>query len=137
MKIYATDAESCFVDITEAVQALYDLAMMGNGYGSGFWSYEDAAPVLKLAKLMDWDADDELQKYADEKLFLTERAAYLSDNDLNAEKCVEGRQERLPVLGGYQLVTRWRVKKHDHAYSTTGQCMWYSCDAKEQDVPRR
>ena len=34
-------------DITQGVQALYDLVISSMNWGSGFWSWEDALPVAR------------------------------------------------------------------------------------------
>ena len=37
-------------DITEGVQALYDLVISSMDWGSGFWTYEDALPVAQVGR---------------------------------------------------------------------------------------
>jgi hypothetical protein len=51
-------------DITDAVGALYDLAVGSMDYSSGFWSEEDAVPVALLARLCGFGGAEGLEKYA-------------------------------------------------------------------------
>jgi hypothetical protein len=51
------------VDVTEGVQALYDLVINSMDWGSGFLSYEEALPVAKLAELCGFKDIEEAQRY--------------------------------------------------------------------------
>ena len=136
VKIYAADPDRqlASTDITEGVQALYDLAIHSMDYGSGFWSYEDAAPVAKLATLMGWDGADGLQQYADDQLHKTEASAWARDNGhLTYESWYESFMIRQEYADGSVVAyPSWRLKQHEHVFSTVGRCMWHQCTEKEQ-----
>ncbi len=52
-KVHAGD-----VDITEAVQILYDIAHSSMDWGSGFLDNEEMETVIRLAVLMGWQVPD-------------------------------------------------------------------------------
>lgn len=55
-------------DVTEGVQALYDLVLSSLDWGSGFWSYEDALPVAQIARLAGFGRCEEAERYVREAL---------------------------------------------------------------------
>lgn len=95
-------------DVTEGVQALYDLVISSMDWGSGFWSYEDALPVAKIATLAGFERCDEAERYVREALHEKESAEWRRKTGLDAE---------------YQIVP------HDHVWSSAGKCMWRFCEA--------
>jgi hypothetical protein len=59
-KIEAVLTDGSRHDVTEAVQALYDLVVQSLDWGSGFLTVEDAVPVADIARLCGFgDAPDE------------------------------------------------------------------------------
>jgi len=54
-------------DVTEGVQALYDLATGSMDFGSGFWTFEDALPVARIARLCGFSLVEEVERYVREK----------------------------------------------------------------------
>ena len=116
-------------DITEAVQALYDLALDSMNYGSGFWGYEDAAPVLKLAKLMSWEGMEGLQKYHDDELFKCEQSAYLRAEDLSPFQLHGSYVPVVKTRSDGSVITRhvFQPNPHEHEFSATGPCLFPKC----------
>jgi hypothetical protein len=111
IRIYARDGEA-ETDITEGVQALYDLVIGSMNWGSGFWTAEDAAPVAKLARACGFERAEEAERYLNEQLHSEEQKAF--------------------------LLTRldWRTQMmapHDHVFSSAGKCLWPGC--KETGTP--
>ncbi len=106
-------------DVTEGVQALYDLVISSMDWGSGFWSYEDALPVAQIARLAGFDRCDEAEQYVREALHSKESREY---------------QKQQAELGR----THWgewnRVFPHDHVFSSAGKCMWRGCFAQDHQT---
>lgn len=109
-KITHVADDGTVTDVTSAVQALYDLAVSSMDYTSGFWSYEDAAPVAELAKRCEFRGYEGIEKYARDELHKTEASAWQRDN----------------LSGGGSFGYEWRVP-HEHAFSVAGRCMWPGC----------
>jgi hypothetical protein len=95
-------------DVTEGVQALYDLVLSSMDWGSGFWSYEDALPVAKIARLAGFEQCDEAERYVREAL-------HTKESDEWRRKSKLGEQ--------------WSNAPHDHVFSSAGKCMWRYCKA--------
>ena len=93
------------VDITEGVQALYDLVISSMDWGSGFWSFEDAVPVAIVARAMGFPKVAEVEKY-------------LLARQREENRWPSTEQRPVPVPG------------HDHLYSAKGRCMWPKCSAE-------
>lgn len=66
-RAYARDADGTETDITEGVQALYDLVISSMDWGSGFWTAEDARPVAILARRMRFERAEEAERYLRER----------------------------------------------------------------------
>ena len=102
-------------DVTEGVQALYDLVISSLNWGSGFWSYEDALPVARIARLGGFKRSKEAERYVREALHCEESGAWRTAH--------------------WQ---RWGDPSgpfpHDHVFSTVGRCMWPQC--KEEGAAR-
>jgi hypothetical protein len=54
------------IDVTEAVQALYDLVVQSMDWGSGFLTAEDAEPVALIARVCGFERLDEAERYLEE-----------------------------------------------------------------------
>lgn len=115
-------------DVTEALQALYDLAVGSSGWGSGFWSAEDAEPVALMARTCGFEEVDEITKYIQDRREHEERDAFL-------------RQHYSEIFpdGPTDVVLRKRTANalsgHEHVYSSAlGKCMWPGCKAKDSQV---
>ena len=127
----------CFadpVDVTDAVGALYDLCLSSMDYGSGFWSYEDAKPVADMAALMGYESREEIDKYRDNQLFLTERAAYYQDKGIIPFNMPYHREKVTITRDDGSMITQWKIIPvyHEHAFSTPGRCMWPECREKRE-----
>jgi hypothetical protein len=101
-------------------------------YGSGFWTYEDAAPVAKMAELMGYENVEAISKYRDAKLFEEEQTAFCRDHNIGwfnrgiayTESVIhypDGSTRR-----GYREVPA----VHEHEFATNGRCLWPMCEEK-------
>jgi len=72
--IYAQAADGTQTEITEGVQALYDLVIGSMNWGSGFWTVEDAAPVAQIAQLCGFAGVEETDRYLRERQRDNQRA---------------------------------------------------------------
>lgn len=123
MNIVVRDDEGREQDITEGVQALYDLVLNSMDWGSGFLSAEDARPVALLARACGFERAAEAERYLRERRHSEEAAVFITAK--NKEYGVQ-RQE------GWQLSRPWYGNhgvpiEHDHVMSTAGRCMWPGC----------
>lgn len=110
-----------YVDVTDAVQALYDLAVGSLDFGSGFWTADDAEPVAMLARLCGFTGFEVVESYvqgARDNQEANERTEFQA-------RLPHPRAIRIPGTGDARgaLVP----VEHDHAYSTRGNCMWPHC----------
>jgi len=112
IRIYARDGET-ETDITEGVQALYDLVIGSMNWGSGFWTAEDAAPVAKLARACGFERAGEAERYLNEQLHSEQQSAF-----------IRSRPGPWRDVAGMAL-------RHDHVFSPAGKCVWPACAAKE------
>lgn len=103
------------VDITEGVQALYDLVISSMDWGSGFLNYEDAVPVAELARACGFEKAEEAERYLREQLHSREQEEFI--NRLNRE-----RTDRRIYVKGFM-----HGQTHDHVFSSAGKCMWPGC----------
>ena len=97
-------------DVTEGVQALYDLVVSSMDWGSGFWTYEDALPVVNIARLAGFEEAEEAERYAREALHRKESEEW------------QLRQATWPTA-----YDNGRAVPHDHVWSSVGKCMWSYC----------
>jgi hypothetical protein len=104
-------------DVTEGVQALYDLVIGSMDWGSGFWSYEDALPVANIAQLAGFDQCGEAERYVKEALFEKESAEW---------------KAKQPPSTRYTDAA-YQPLSHDHVFSVSGKCMWPRCGAKNYE----
>ena len=77
VRVFARAADGSETDITEGVQALYDLVIGSMDWGSGFWTAEDAAPVAKVARACGFESAEEAERYLREQIRSEERQAFL------------------------------------------------------------
>lgn len=142
-RIYVIDEKSFgdAVDVTDAMAALYDLAIGSMDYGSGFWTYEDAVPVAEMAELMGWEGREGIVRYRDQQKFKAEQSVWAKD--------ITGTPSHNIYLYGpefvhYEVVTRTSAdgstftgndpvsNPHEHVYGTTDQCFWPYCKVERE-----
>ena len=107
-------ADGKMTNVTEGVQALYDLVISSMNWGSGFWSYEDALPVAEIAQLAGFERCDEAERYVREALHRKD----------------SGEWQRLQACLTQAYVNGKDVP-HDHVYSSAGRCMCTYCRAEQ------
>lgn len=112
IRVYVRDGDG-ETDITEGVQALYDLVIGSMDWGSGFWTAEDAAPVAKLARACGFERAGEAERYLSEQMHSDQQGAFM-----------KSRQGPWRDRAGTPLA-------HDHVFSPAGKCVWPGCAAKE------
>ena len=117
VRAFARAADGTETDITEGVQALYDLVIGSMDFRSGFWTAEDAAPVAKLARLLGFKEAEEIERYLREQLHSEQQHAFLTERGMSAPW---GNYEDLP---------------HDHVFSVAGKCMWPFCRTRQEAQP--
>jgi hypothetical protein len=112
-KAYHVSDDGTYTDITEGVQALYDLVISSMDWGSGFWSYEDALPVGAIAHLFNFESADEVDRYVNARKADEENSAFTiaHHNEIRAR-------------GGNPV-------GHDHVFNSAGRCMWPLCSVEE------
>lgn len=64
--ITATKPDGTTQDVTEGVQALYDLVVQSMDWGSGFLTREDAEPVAAIARFCGFTGIEEAERYLTE-----------------------------------------------------------------------
>jgi len=62
-RAFARAEDGTETDITEGVQALYDLVISSMDFRSGFWTVEDAVPVAVIARLLKFKQAEEIERY--------------------------------------------------------------------------
>jgi len=114
VRMFACDDDGTETDITEGVQALYDLVISSMDWGSGFWTVEDATPVAKLARVCGFEHADEAERYLREQEHSEEQQRFITSH-------------AIPGIGAYP------APPHDHVFSSAGKCMWRWCTAIETE----
>lgn len=121
-RVFARAADGSETDITEGVQALYDLVIGSMDWGSGFLTAEDARPVALLARALGFERAEEAERY-------------LRDQE-HSEQQMEFLRKRKATGQVYVNDDYGRALPHDHVFSTAGRCMWPSCpELGEMDPP--
>jgi hypothetical protein len=115
MRAFARDGDGSETDITEGVQALYDLVLSSMDWGSGFLSFEDALPVAQIGRLMGFGQSEEAERYVAEQKHSDEQ-----DEFWRAHKETQG--------------WGWGDIPHNHVYSSAGKCMWGGCNRKQGEA---
>ena len=101
-------------DVTEGVQAMYDLVTGSMDWGSGFLSYEDAVPVGAVARLCGFEGIAEVERYLQDALHREESDAWRRTQPTPTQAYVNGND--IP---------------HAHAWSSAGRCMWHYCNVRQ------
>lgn len=120
IRMFARAADGSETDITEGVQACYDLVIGSMDWGSGFLTVEDALPVVLLAKACGFADYERAEKYVRDKQHAEQTAVFINSN-LEAGKA---HWSKIPS-----------VVNHDHVYSAAGKCMWPRCQATTDPEP--
>lgn len=109
-------------DITEGVQALYDLVINSMNWGSGFWTAEDALPVAQIGRLLGFERIDEVERYVAERQHDIERQEWLNTHPT----------ARNPI-SPRGILTGWYESPidHDHVLSSVRRCMWPRCNYRD------
>ena len=117
VRVCARQPDGTETDITEGVQALYDLVISSMDFRSGIWSAEDAQPVALLARACGFENRDEIERYLREQ----EHGARQREFILERQRAA-----------GEHAVLRWVTPggvplPHGHVFSAAGRCMWPGC----------
>jgi hypothetical protein len=122
LHIFVRQADGTEADITEGVQALYDLVLGSMDWGSGFLSAEDAVPVAKLGRLCGFEQVEEAERYLRNQRHSEEQMQFIREHREAVEeyKALSGYGHQVP---------------HDHVFSSAGRCMWPYCPVREESVP--
>lgn len=105
------------VDVTDGVQALYDIVIQSMDWGSGFLSVEDALPVLHVAKTCgfeDWQAAQ----------------VYVNSPIQNREEAEWRERENFPVSGPWGHLSLEHRARGVHEFSSVGECLFPTCDVR-------
>lgn len=114
-------------DITEGVQAMYDLLLSSMDWGSGFWTYEDALPVAKIGALFGFEQDAEVQRYVAKMQHEHEADAWRREHP-GAMPRHPGSWSVLLFNGAMTgLIAPEYPAPHEHVLSSVGKCMWPRC----------
>jgi hypothetical protein len=121
-------------DVTEGVQALYDLVISSMDWGSGFWSWEDALPVAEIGRLGGFEKIDEVERYVAARRHEqeTEKWRHLHQKMLATATPQFNPAAWLHGIGtsAEDLIRRVEPVPHDHVFSSVGRCMWPRCNAQ-------
>jgi hypothetical protein len=105
--VVARLADGTELNVTAGVQALYDLVIGSMDWGSGFWTVDDAQPVLEIARACGFKDYEEAEAYVAEQRQSEEQRQFLDRRNMPYPYPVE----------------------HDHVWSSLGKCMWPGCRA--------
>jgi hypothetical protein len=90
------------------VQALYDLVIGSMDWGSGFWTVDDAMPVLHIAETCGFAGFEEARQYVESQADSPEQREFLKTHLTQRDL--------------------WPPRPHDHVFSKKhGKCMWPGC----------
>jgi hypothetical protein len=112
VRVFARAEDGTETDVTEGVQALYDLVIGSMDWGSGFLSVEDARPVVHVAKTCGFTDWEQAQKYVDDQIHSLEQQRFRTE-----------RRGARPISHG----------PDQHIFSSVGRCMWPRCKATESE----
>jgi len=113
-RAFARAEDGTETDITEGVQALYDLVISSMDFRSGFWTVEDAVPVAVIARLLKFKQAEEIERYLRHQQHNREQQEFLARRqDAKAHR---------------------PLPEHDHVFSSAGKCMWFYCEALDADA---
>ena len=115
-------------DVSEGVQALYDLVLSSMDWGSGFWTWEDALPVGQIGHLAGFEKVAEVDRYVADRKHDQERRKWIREHPeaqrpLNPASIIAG-FSMTHLLGGAPV-------PHEHVFSSAGRCMWPRCPERE------
>jgi hypothetical protein len=110
VRAFARQPDGTETDITEGVQALYDLVLGSMDWGSGFLTAEDARPVALLARMMGFEKAEEAERYLRDQEHSQQQREFMLNHGSDWFTGAPG----MPL-------------PHDHVFSTAGRCMWPYC----------
>jgi hypothetical protein len=132
IRAFVRNADGTETDITEGVQALYDLVIDSMDWGSGRLTAEDARPVALLARTLGFERVAEAERYLRDQEHSDQQQQFIRD-----------RKAAIETTGtGWVRTVQWHQPgtaqplPHDHVFSTAGRCMWPGCrELGELDPP--
>lgn len=98
-------------NITEGVQALYDLVIQSMDWGSGFLSMEEVVPIYDLARACGFKGWESAQAYVADEQHKVEAQAYRQANP--------------------EAARHSPYRAHAHVFSSVGRCMVWNCAEKD------
>ncbi len=66
-RIFVKNEDGTETEITEGVQAMYDIVITSMDWGSGLLTVEDAVPIANLAKACEFQTWEEAENYVAEQ----------------------------------------------------------------------
>jgi hypothetical protein len=122
------------VDITEGVQALYDLVISSMDWGSGFWTAEDAEPVVHVARTCGFNGCEEAERYVQARLDHDRRVNEMAEETRRNRERIEENRAVMAKRAGFELAkydflfTGDVTNDHAHAFEPDGiRCLWPGC----------
>lgn len=123
VRVFARTEDGTETDITEGVQALYDLVLNSMDWGSGFLTAEDARPVALLARACGFGKAAEAERYLRDR-----------EHSEQQQEFMRRRTAEIETPGpGWVRTAQWLKTgtsepiEHEHVFSTAGRCMWPQC----------
>jgi hypothetical protein len=120
VRIFVRQPNGTETDITEGVQALYDLVIGSMDWGSGFLTAEDARPVALLARACGFENAEAAERYLREQEHSDQQQQFIRNHQAAIKSAGPGRTVLWHGPGGRPL-------PHGHVFSTAGRCMWPGC----------
>jgi hypothetical protein len=111
-------------DITEGVQALYDLLIDSMDWGSDMLSAEDARPIALLARACCFERAAEAERYLREREHVEQQTKFIQKRQQEADH----RSRDGWVFNVHWYGAAGVPLEHDHVFSTVGRCMWLGCN---------
>jgi hypothetical protein len=125
--------DGTLTDVTEGVQALYDLVITSMDWGSGFWDWEEALPVGLIGRLGGFEKIGEVERYIAQRRHEEEAAAWRHENVPPVPFTIRSLVSGLGPGGMADLLGKQEPAPHDHVWSSVGRCMWPVCRATRED----